>query len=80
MSAELGANPCLRKNSTTITIHERYGMYYAGMFHPEAHTIASVYTTTGGDEGTSRSYDSEDSESQEEYDPWIDEGGSSDDE
>ena len=32
------------------------------------------------DEGTSRSYDSENSESQEEYDPWLDEKDSSDDE
>ena len=31
------------------------------------------------DEGTSRSYDSEDIESREEYDPWLGDGDSSDD-
>ena len=46
VSVKLGANPCLRKDSTTITIHERYGLYYVDLFHPEMHAVASTYTTT----------------------------------
>ena len=80
VSAEPGANLCLHKGSTTITIHERYGLYYADLFRPEMHAAASIYAIMGDDEGTPRSYDSEDNESREEYDPWLDRGDSSDDE
>ena len=79
VSAELGGNPCLRKGSTTITVRERSGLYYADLFRPEAHDATSIYATTDDDEDTSRSYDSENNESQGEYDPWLDEGDSSDD-
>ena len=34
VSVELGADPCLRKGGTTITVHERYGMYYADLIGP----------------------------------------------
>ena len=54
VSVELGANPCFHKGSTAITIHERYGLYCADLIRPETRTIASAYTITGGDGGTSR--------------------------
>ena len=54
-------------------------MHYVDLFRPEMRTVASIYTTTHDDQGTSRSYDSEDNELHEDYDPWIDEGDSSDD-
>ena len=79
VSAELGANPCLLKGDTTITIHERYGLYYVNLLRPEMYAAASIYTTTHDYQGKSRSYDSENNESHEDYDPRIDEGGSSDD-
>ena len=80
VSVELGVSMCLRKDSTTVTIHERYWLYYVDLVHQETRTAASIYMITGDDEGTSRSYDSEDSESHGDYDPWIDEGDISDDE
>ena len=80
VSVELGANPCLRKSITTITIHERYGLYYADLLRPETRTVAPTFTITGDDMGTPRPYDSEDNESHIDYDPWIDDGDSSDDE
>ena len=43
------------------------------------HAVASIYTTTHDDQGTSRSYDSEDNESHGDYIPWVGEWGSSED-
>ena len=54
--------------------------FYVDLFRPEVHDAASIYVTTDDDEDTSRSYNSENNDSQEEYDPWLDEGDSSDDE
>ena len=54
VSVELGVNPWLGKGSITITIHERSGLYYVDLFHPEAHNAASIYATTDDDEDMSR--------------------------
>ena len=69
----VGLNPCLRKDSATTTIHERHGIYYADLYRPDAHTVASIYTITGEEVNTSISYDSEDNESHEECSSRTDE-------
>ena len=69
----------MRKGGTTVTIHERYRLYYVDLIRPETNPIATIYTTTHGDQGTPRSYGSEDNESHEDSDQWIDERDSSGD-
>ena len=59
VSAELGANPCLRKGGTTITASEMYVLYYVDPTHAEANTIATIYTNTHDGQDTSRSCDSD---------------------
>ena len=80
VSVELGANPCLCKGNTTITIHERCGLYIADMHQPEARAVASIYTIIGDNVDAPRSYDNEDHESHDEYDLWLDDGDIDDDE
>ena len=70
VSVELEANPCLRKGNAMITIHERRGLNIADMYRPATRTVASIYTTTGAEDGP-RSYDDEDSELYEEQDEWL---------
>ena len=75
---ELEENPRLRKGSTTITIHERRGLYIVDLYRQAADTAASIFTIIGAEDGP-RSYDDEDNESYEEHDEWFDDGSGDDD-
>ena len=43
VSADLGANPYLRRGDTTIADHARHGLYYINLRCSTARTHASVY-------------------------------------
>ena len=80
LSAEPGANPCLRNCNTAITIHKMSGLYITDMYRAEARNDTSIYTTIEDTEDAPRSNDDVDNESYEEHDSWLDEGDSDDDE
>ena len=56
VSAELGADPCLRKGDTKIMIHERPGLYIADLYRVVARKAAETYATVDDNVDTPRSY------------------------
>ena len=76
VSVELGANPCLRKGSTTIMIHDprEIRAVLCRPVPPRNIRCRITYATTHDEQGMSRSPDSEDNESHDDYNQWLHEG------